>query len=318
MDTLDKDTVSNRYAEAYAQLVKEFCKDVHTIAEEYEPIPRTDDKGKLVPGPNRAPAPFLPIIGSGYYDAPIRVAIYGMETACWHDLSRFIKKYGKGGLTAVKAYTDGDIANPGDYKNRFHEHHGTEYENKTPFSFWKFVYSVLAFIYNEKDVRKNEKLLRSFIWGNVNAYEKFNASPKKRMKRDHWQKVFSASERFNSAQLLLPYTLPHIMVVFYWGMSRKWLTGNEGKWESDEKKTIDWANFDPSDKYKLKSEQKDVLKKYIRCFYLPNTGTYVFKTMHPQGMHSRHGKGIQQKTWMEAINYAIGTATNNLTFSHQS
>ena len=315
MDTLDKDTVSNRYAEAYAQLVKEFCEDVRTIAEKYKPISRTDDKGKPIPGHNRAPAPFLPIIGSGYYDAPIRVAIYGMETACWHDLYRFVDKYDKGGLTAVKAYTDGIEGDDETYKKRFHNHHGTKYENSSSFGFWKFVYSTLAGIYGvdeKEDIRERPDLLRSFIWGNVNAYEKFEASCKKKgVKKADWKLFFDESERFNSAQLLLPYAKPQIAVVFYRGMTRKWLTGKEGKWQADEVISIDWSKFFAQHP-KLKEEQQNKLRKYIRCYYLryylSETGTYVFKTMHPRGMPSR---GIKSAIWKAAINYAIQSIAIN-------
>lgn len=302
-----------KYTEVYTPLVKNFCDKVQNIANQYRPEPIIDENGEEKPGHNRAPAPFLPIIGTNYHKATVRVAIYGMETYCWHDLYRFIKKFDKDNkqsLADVKAYTDGDDEK---YTNRFLNHHGLDYETDSAFSFWKFVYSTLASIYaiDEKEMRKSSELLSSFVWGNVNAYEKYEATWKNLKvdskitnKKEDWKTVYkTASKYFNSAQLLLPYTRPHIMVVFYWGMSRKWLTGKNGKkWEPNEKKKIDWGAF--FDQYDLNSEQKDVLKKYIRCFYLAETDTYVFKTMHPQGM-LRRGKGLSPEVWKAAINYAI-------------
>lgn len=308
MNTLDKNTVNDCYANAYAKRVKKFCDNVRAIADKYPPKE----------GESLAPAPFLPIIGCDYYTAPIRVAIYGQESSCWHDLNRFVTKFSKSddivkSLVIVKEFTDGkeDMTDANKYMHpRFHTHHGTKYENNISFSFWRFVFSTLAYIYNEKDIRNSQKL-SSFIWGNVNSYEKYGASCEdKGIDIDDWRKISSESKRLNSAQLLLPYTQPHIMVVFYWGMTRKWLTGKKGKiWGLNEKKKIDWSVF--FDQYKLTPEQREVLKKKIRCFYLSDTGTYVFKTMHPQGMRG-HGKGIKEDTWMAAVNYAINRVTNNL------
>ena len=305
METLNRTDIEAKYAEVYTPLIKMFCDNVRTTAEQYQP-----SKGK-----NFAPAPFLPIIGNGYYDASIRVAIFGMETYCWHDLYRFIKNFRKKkSLADVKDYTDGIEGDLETYKNRFHNHHGTKYENSSSFGFWKFVYSTLAGIYgvDEKDIRKRPDLLRSFIWGNVNAYEKFEASCKKKgVKKADWKLFFDESERFNSAQLLLPYAKPQIAVVFYRGMTRKWLTGKEGKWQADEVISIDWSKFFAQHP-KLKEEQQNKLRKYIRCYYLryylSETGTYVFKTMHPRGMPSR---GIKSAIWKAASNYAIQSIAIN-------
>lgn len=303
METLNRTDIETKYAEVYTPLIEKFCANVGATAEKYQPA-----KGK-----NFAPAPFLPIIGNGYYDASSRVAIFGMETYCWHDLYRFINKFSgdKSGLLAdLKAYTDGIEGDDETYKKRFHNHHGTKYENSSSFGFWKFVYSTLAGIYgvDEKEIRERPDLLRSFIWGNVNAYEKFEASCKKKgVKKADWKLFFDESERFNSAQLLLPYTKPQIAVVFYRGMTRKWLTGKEGKWQSDEVISIDWSEFFAQHP-KLKEEQQNKLKKYIRCYYLSETKTYVFKTMHPRGMPSRVIKGV---IWKGAINYAIQSITSN-------
>lgn len=180
MSELIKSEVDKEYARHYTDLVIDFCKEVINIADNYKPIPLTDENGNRIPGHNRLPAPFLPIIGKGYYTAQTKVAIYGMETACWHDLYRFVHKFYDSGcsLSAIKAYTDGGE----NYKNRFHEHHGLKYANTSVWSFWHFAYSTLAYIYGvkEKDIRNRPDLLCKFIWGNVNAYEKFEATPQKR------------------------------------------------------------------------------------------------------------------------------------------
>lgn len=173
------------------------------------------------------------------------------------------------------------------------------------------MYSTLAGIYgvDEKEIRNRPDLLRSFIWGNVNAYEKFEASCKRKgIKKSDWELFYKESECFNSAQLLFPYTKPQIAVVFYRGMTRKWLTGKEGKWQDGEVISVDWSEFFAQHP-KLKEKQQKNLKKYIRCYYLSETETYVFKTMHPRGMPSR---GIKAVVWKEAINYAIKNLTNDL------
>lgn len=290
------------YIDAYESLVKDFCDEVcqKVKIEEYIPEPKT----------NFAPAPFLPIIGNGYYGAKvIKVAIFGMETLYWNDLYRFIKNFRKdNSLDGVKAYTDGiEIEdNNESFKNRFHNHHAVPWYKEN--NFWGFAYSALACIYGVrvKELKSNSNLNRSFIWGNVNAYEKFGASWSKNKKlsqrKSDWRKISIASKRFDSAQLLLPYTRPQIMVVFYWAMTRKWLTGKEGKWQADEVVSIDWSEFFAKHP-KLKEEKQNILKKYIRCYYLSETGTYVFKTMHPCGM--RFFKGMGADLWKAAINHAL-------------
>lgn len=324
---LNKSKIESEYAAVYTPLVKKFCDKVCKSIDlkNYKPIPRVNENGEQIPGKNRAPAPFLPIIGDGYYDASIKVAFYGMETYCWHDLYRFVTKFDKDNtqsLADVKAYTDGDDKK---YTNRFHNHHGLDYENDSVFGFWKFVYSTLAGIYNKDEsvIRKDESILKSFIWGNVNAYEKYNATWKDLKvdnkitdKKKDWKCVFkAASKYFNSAQLLLPYTHPQIMVVFYWGMTRMWLTNKEGKWQDEEKKEIVWSEFN-SRHPELSDEQKNILKHYIRCYYVSygsDSGTYVIRTMHPQGM-LRRGKGMSPEMWKAAIKHVLQQIMQNDNF----
>jgi len=126
METLNKTEIEAKYAEVYAPLVENFCAKVCATAEPYKPT-----KGNL------APAPFLPIIGNGYYEASTRVAVFGMETYCWHDLYRFIHIFAdnSGSLMALKAYTDGIEGDENTYKKRFHNHHGIKYENSYSFGF---------------------------------------------------------------------------------------------------------------------------------------------------------------------------------------
>lgn len=315
MSELIKSEVDKEYARHYTDLVIDFCKEVINIADNYKPIPLTDEngfplldeEGNRIPGHNRVPAPFLPIIGNGYYTAQTKVAIYGMETACWHDLYRFVHKFYDSGcsLSAIKAYTDGGE----NYKNRFHEHHGLKYANTSVWSFWHFAYSTLAYIYGvkEKDIRNRPDLLCNFIWGNVNAYEKFEATPpKKKMQKEDWSMVFAASERFNSAQLILPYTHPDFLVVFYGndtndeGWFLKWLTG-EKKWQDVEQGVIDWEKFPKYMKLK-ESNLLQMLTDNIHCYKY--SGTYVLHTLHPGNMW-RGRKGSRVKNWKAAINFVI-------------
>lgn len=301
----------------YTELVDQFCSDeICKIARNYPFIDH-----------NQAPAPFLPIIGSGYDCAKIKVAVYGMETYHWHDLSKFVDKFqrakkdGKANpLAIVKAYTDGNIngeRNDNHKVQRFHVHHGTEYDNGSSFGFWTFAYSALAYIYyGTNDIEKlksDPDKLKSFIWGNVNSYEKYKVtwknlgvdSNKTLDKKTDWKKVFdSASRYFDSATPILQYARPQIMVVFYWGMTREWLTGDKDKkWQDSEKVDLHWEQFN--------CKKKEILSQYIKCYYLSQTGTYVLKTMHPRGMPS---KGVKKDKWLAAINHAINIIKENLQF----
>lgn len=311
METLIREKVEKEYVSAYTPLVKDFCRDVNAIAEKYP-----------FDGHNRVPAPFLPIIGTGYYGADIKVAIYGMETLCWHDLSKFVSKFVEAKdnpLAVVKKYTDGNIDGKTNEKHkvqRFHVHHGIDYwkNGKNAFGFWTFAYSVLADIYNktEKQVRGDQKILSSFIWGNVNAYEKYEATWKKLKvisdkKKEDWKTVFDLSKRFNSAQLLLPYTRPQIMVVFYKEMSFNWLTkkSDETPAAKVEIREINWDG--------LKSEYIDIFKENIHYYYLPETNTKVLQTLHPGRM--RYYKGVGAKQWKAAIKHVLQQIMQNDNFS---
>lgn len=291
--------------EKYKELLTQFCnnKEICDIAKKY---PFNEH--------NCVPAPFLPIVGTGYYGAEMKVAIYGMETLCWHDLSKFVQKFhnaceqGKDPLAAVKLYTDGNLSGEKNDKHkvqRFHVHHGVDYwkNRKNAFGFWTFAFSVLADIYNktEKQVRDDQNILRSFIWGNVNAYEKYEATWKKLKvasdKKEDWKTVFDLSKCFNFAQLLLPSTRPEIMVVFYNGMSLSWLTEkNDGMPAAKvEVREITWDGFE--------SNYKDILKENIHYYYLPETNTKVLQTLHPGRM--RYYKGVGAKQWKLAIKHAL-------------
>ncbi len=311
---LDRDTITREYFATYTPLVKQFCenKDVREIAKKY---PFNEH--------NCAPAPFLPIIGNGYYTAPIRVAIYGMETLRWHDLSKFIEKFQAGSLPKVKSYTDGieGVVNPRHIESRFLNNYALPWHEKN--NFWGFVYSVIAGIYGvkEKEIKERPDLLRSFIWGNVNAYERYDQTPQDvKMEKDDWQKVFKASECFNSAQLLLPYTHPQIMVVFHWAMTRKWLTGKDGDWEPSEIIPFEWQDF--SVEHSLTEEQTKNLVHYIRCYYLVESKTFVLRTMHPSRMNrgGKKGKenGMDYKIWKKAIKLALKQIMQDSRFFSQS
>lgn len=306
---IKRSLVEDTYRNTYEPRVETFCnEEISEIAKGYD-----SKSGK---GP--APAPFFPVIGSGYYDSSIRVAIYGMETSYWYNLHKFINifKDSKNSLAAVKAYTDGIEGDNTTYKNRFNNHHALVWykEHNYPYTFWRFAFSTLAGIHGltEEELLQEENLhlLKSFIWGNVNSYEKFGASCKKKgVKKKDWQQIYNAASKlFNSAQLLLPYTRPQIMVVFYWKMSRKWLTGKKGDWQINEKQKICWRNFFEQHK-ELSEEQQKKIKHYFRFYYLEETGTSVLHTMHPNGMnpHFKYwkGNGMDQDIWKAAINYAI-------------
>lgn len=335
---LNKAEIEEKYATTYRPLVDGFCNDKKVRGVAAYPFN----------GHNYVPAPFLPIIGSGYYQAPIRVAIFGMETLHWHDLSNFIQKYdaackqGTDPLAVLKRYTDGNddgtkIDAHGDHQ-RFHVHHGYEYwvEKKNAYGFWTFAFSTLASIYSvsseeeitEKKVCKEYRndLRNSFIWGNVNAYEKYEATweklksyigGKKNKKKD-WRTIFEATECFNSAQLIIPYTRPHILVVFY-GKDTK----NENwfkDWLAGDVKTlvepipIPWEKFPKYDNL-TKKNLMEMLSDNIHCYKC--SGTYVLHTLHPGNMW-RGRKGSKAENWKAAINFAIREMTDNFSFYFNS
>lgn len=318
-EILDKDEIAKRYMTTYTPLVQKFCDDLDKESidlESYRPAPKK----------NLAPAPFLPIIGTGYYTTPLKVAIFGMETGGWHDLTKFVDKFCKtkeDKLVVVKKYTDGNedgSHNPKHNTKRFHEPLGVvDYwkERKNAFGFWTFAFSTLASIYNksEKQVRNDQEILRSFIWGNMFAYERFDATWKYdevlSKRKGDWRKIYNACKRFNRAQHILPYTCPQIMVVFSKGDdSLSWFTKKE-KGQVDAqllKRTIDWSGFE--------SDYLEIFQEHINYYYLPETKTCVLHTYHPGYM--RHFEGMGAEVWKAAIGHALHDIMNKNNISSQS
>lgn len=200
-------TMETRYRQHYGPLIGAFCRDL---------------EGKELPGLDRMPQPFLPIYGQAYFDSSSRIVIVGQDTKGWGN---------------ARAFVETGLRNPDDLISadfeEFREHAFTAWGGSR-YTFWGFAMMFLAAAHGHTDwqVMKAggyEDILSSFAWGNGNAVELFNSTPKgKGVPYETWETVYRAGNRFNGITHLLEVLDPHVVVVTWKAMDpREYFAGQE-------------------------------------------------------------------------------------------
>lgn len=107
----------------------------------------------------------------------------------------------------------------------FAEFQNLDFKNwgATRYTFWGFAIMFLAALHGKSDwgVMKrgaHPEILSSFAWGNGNAVEYFNSSPKN-MPPEKWELIRKAGERFNGLRHLVETVQPRVVVVLWKGMN---------------------------------------------------------------------------------------------------
>ncbi len=191
----------NSYKAQYIRLLSNFFDSIHDV----------DTSG--------IPAPHIPSVGDLYDEAKYKIAFFGMETNGWGDL---------------KSLKDEFIINPEKAFNYltddFRELAFLNWTNNFGTSFFNYILLFLSRFYNIKDWKafksdeQYQYILKTFIWGNTNAIERYEVSAKsKNVEIEAWNKVKSASKIFDSAEHILQSCSPNILLVMNWGESEKWL-----------------------------------------------------------------------------------------------
>lgn len=167
------------------------------------------------------PCLFTPFAGKKYAQSQLRIAFIGKETLYWG-------KEGKSLSDQLKE--DYQSCIPTDF---FHKHEFLNYKNKngkkgrmTLGTFWGFVLKMLSEIYGIPDwktLRKNPSaysdILNSFLWANVHALETPDSRAikalkgKKKIKNEAYELARSASDRFNSFNLIQKHFAPNVVVL---------------------------------------------------------------------------------------------------------
>ncbi len=199
------DRTAERYRGHFLPLVQEFVTEVNAL-------------GFILP-PN-APQPFLPLFGSGYERSALRLAVVGQDTKSWHCLASFLHE---------------EVADPGStLTKRLAEFRTLDFVGwgQTSLHFWGFAMMFLAALHGRPDwgvmkQKSHREILASFAWGNGNAIEYFDSSPK-HLPRAKWELIRRAGERFNGIGHLLETLRPRAIVVLWKGMQpRSYFAGYE-------------------------------------------------------------------------------------------
>jgi hypothetical protein len=224
----------SRFLETYAPLATQF---VESIAEvKY----------------NNIPQPFLPVCGNLYDRSEDKIAFIGMETRGWGNTTDFVEAFHRD--------PEGTLLTGFD---EFNELEFCDWGNNFGTGFWDFNFKFLAHFHN-KDWKafkygEEEDLLRSFVWGNTNAIERYEVTAQKRgVEHTDWMAVKKASQVFDTAAHLLDIFEPRIAVILNWAASEQWLTSELN------------CKF-----------QREEIDDHFWYYFFPSTRTHVFWTAHP-------------------------------------
>lgn len=198
-------SIDSDFVAYYKPLVRDFCNDPHL------PV---DHLGGIT-------EPFLPAFGDLYEQASPRVVFIGMETRGWGHAEQFVQQGRRDPGIPIRAGLED-----------FRQLPFVKWGNNFGTAFWDAVFFILATLHSLDDWkvlkrRMNDGVLRSFAWGNCNAIERYAVTAGlEGASKDAWQRVKTASLRFDRFEHIVRSLAPDVAVVMYWGMEpRRYLHG---------------------------------------------------------------------------------------------
>lgn len=231
------------------------------------------------------PAVHIPVVGSSY-GVYRKIAIYGMEGKDWKDMSELKSAWDTG--DAYKYLTEDFIS-----MNLF-----DNFKKVKTNSFFGFIVKFLARLYDIewdekggmislKDKEESQRILQSFIWGNIHTLERHNKDKNKKesdeKEPDNWKKIrkeskkifdmhlFVSQEEYDPCKDQLRYMLetcrPEVLLILHWDF-------NFGTWLEKNYNTT-WIIAD---------------RKNYFCYAHIKTDkidTHVYKCDHPRNMKKR-------------------------------
>lgn len=165
-------------------------------------------------------------------------------------------------------------------------------------TFWGFVFKFLAKFYNadfnklisDKDDTNLRSILKSFVWGNSNAIERFEVSSKgDGADPTAWMAVKEASKKFDDLNHIINSCAPKVVFIIYSGANEDYILNETtlshiyGEGFSQRKNRLKLHNEEPRYDY----------------YYLRNSSTHVFHLPHPTWMGVFSGIGID--TYIDSI-----------------
>lgn len=220
---------------------------------------------------NGLPEPHLPAVGDWYEKCRYKFAFCGMETNGWGALSDFIKM---NPYKIIKA-NNGNINNL-EFLNWKKNDHAT---------FWAFVLHFLSEFYHlpyeELCDGKHSEVLRSFLWANTNAIERYEVSAKDSgADQKDWNKAKEASLPFDNFNHVIDFAKPTVVFILYAGAPEKFFLDFDKE----------YMGLEFSDKKTYFSLDNTELK--YRYYYRRDSNTHFFCLPHPTFMGLFSGKGI--------------------------
>ncbi len=267
MATLNKQEMRANFVKEYAPLLKNY----------YEAL--TKLKEENVPGIQHLQVPHLPIIGSEYYEAECKIAIYGIETRGW-----FVDEYQKF-LGDCKDYFENNKDDESVISKVFFRGE-VPFERldhlvwRKDFPFWNFHTVFFSKFYGVDrkalEAGKYPEIMKSFIYGNMHAMEKYEAA-KPRLgdqpmdKKTYNKKVLKASECLDGGTHILKVAQPKVMIMLGWSVNaHKWINSYVSK----------------NPPYELEhQEELDGPNGHLRYYHIKETDTHIFWTVHPRAMN---------------------------------
>lgn len=221
--------------------------------------------------------PHFPSIGECYEDAKYKFAFCGMETYGWNKMPYFMEQKPDAYLTESDT-----LLNNYEHLTWAANWHAT---------FWGFVFKFLAKFYkmefeklvNDKNDSNARSLLKSFVWANSNAIERYDVTSKwEGADQAAWESVKSASKRFDDINHILNSCDPKVVFIIYGGANEEYML--------NEKTISDIYGIDPNQrKGWLRLRHNNPKYDYI---YLRSTSTHIFHLPHPTWMGLYSGIGI--------------------------
>jgi len=210
--------------------------------------------------------PHLPLWGESYSLSSVRLAFIGRDTRNWGEMTPFLSQARENSEDACLRW-----------QQYFRGLPFVDWTNRAGTSFWDTVFRILACVYgveNWKDLRqrKQEHLLRTFVWAETNSVELWSAQSvarwemrtQKKADAATWRKLKAASERsLDRLSLILDVFSPHAVIVLNWCVPAHY-------WD----RPLAWS----------------AVSHYLRHAVDQPTGTHVFHTAHPAWLGRSRGR----------------------------
>lgn len=259
--------------------------------EEY--IPLIESFKKEVEGLNLQGiiGPHFPGIGECYENACYKFAFCGWETYYWNSMKDFMKldplDYLMG--PGVDDCSDIDYISS-DYS--LNKYKPLEWPHNWHTTFWAFVIKFLAKFYktdfdqlvNDKENANICSILKSFVWGNSNAIERFEVSSKwEGAEFTSWEAVKSASRKIDDLNHIINSCAPKVVFLLYSCADEKYIVNKTTL------SSIFGHHFEQKrNVLMLKNEDMNYMYYYLR-----DSSTHVFHLPHPRWMGQFSGHKIE-------------------------